>query len=123
MLNVFGPNLGTTEGQQWQRHRKITAACFNERNNELVWSESIQQATGMLRYWSSKSSINSIADDTRTLSLHVMPSAGFGKSYPFRGAEESPTTEDSLTYKESLKLILDSCIPLVSLGPNNLNNS
>jgi cytochrome P450 len=122
MLNVFGPNLGTTEGQQWQRHRKVTATCFNENNNELVWSESIRQATGMLRYWLSKPSINSIGDDTRTLSLHVMSSAGFGKSYPFRGPEESSLiAEDSSSYKESLKLILDNCIPLVALGPNNLN--
>jgi hypothetical protein len=51
MLNVFGPNLGTTEDQQWQRHRKITATCFNEHNNELVWSESIKQATGIIKYW------------------------------------------------------------------------
>ncbi|TVY12897.1 Secologanin synthase [Lachnellula arida] len=121
MLNVFGPNLGTTEGQQWQRHRKITAACFNEHNNELVWSESILQAMGILRSWSSKPSTNSVADDTRTLSLHVMSSAGFGKSYEFRGAEEASTARDSSSYKESLKLILDNCIPLVLLGPNNLN--
>lgn len=79
MLDIFGPNLSTNEGQQWQRHRKITATCFNENNNELVWHESIRQATGMVRYWISKSSFNSVAEDTRTLSLHVMSTAGFGK--------------------------------------------
>jgi len=120
MLNVFGPNLATTEGQQWQRHRKITAACFNEHNNGLVWSESIYQATGMLRHWSVKPTVNSVADDVRTMSLHVLSSAGFGKSYPFRGTEQS-TTQDSSSYQESLKLILDNCIPLVALGPKNLN--
>ncbi|ESZ91696.1 cytochrome P450 [Sclerotinia borealis F-4128] len=40
MLNVFGPNVGTTEGTQWQRHRKITATCFNELNNEIVCQKS-----------------------------------------------------------------------------------
>jgi cytochrome P450 len=121
MLNVFGPNLGTTEGQQWQRHRKITVTCFNESNNELVWQESIRQATGMTRYWSKFSPVNSIAEDTRTLSLHVMSGAGFGKSYAFRGAEEATTVQDSSSYKDSLKTILDNCIPLMALGPNNLN--
>ena len=120
MLNVFGPNLATTEGQQWQRHRKITAACFNEHNNGLVWSESIYQATGMIRHWSVKSTVNSVADDVRTVSLHVLSSAGFGKSYLFRGTEES-ARQYSSSYQESLKLILDNCIPLVALGPNNLN--
>jgi len=95
MLNVFGLNNATTEGQQWQRQRKIIAACFNEHNNEIVWSESIYQATGMRRYWSSKASVKSIADDVRTVSLHIMPSAGFGKAYPFRGAGEISITYDS----------------------------
>ncbi|KAA8569039.1 hypothetical protein EYC84_000712 [Monilinia fructicola] len=121
MLNVFGPNLGTTEGAQWQRHRKITATCFNENNNEIVWSEVIRQATGMRKYWSSKSAINTIGDDTRTLSLHVMSSAGFGKSYPFQGAEEESSTKGSANIRDALKLILDNCIALVALGPNNLD--
>lgn len=83
MLNVFGSNLGTIEGQQWQRYRKITTTCFNENNNELVWHESIRQVTGMVWYWILKLSFNSVVDDTRTLSLHVMLTAGFGKLYPF----------------------------------------
>ncbi|CAD6574401.1 MAG: hypothetical protein ASARMPRED_006689 [Alectoria sarmentosa] len=121
MLNVFGPNLGTTEGQQWQRHRKVTAACFNEQNNVLVWSESVRQATEMLEYWSSKPAISSVADDVRTLSLHVLSSAGFGKSYPFRGSDEDMGDNDSSSYQNSLKLILDNCIPLMALGPQNLS--
>jgi cytochrome P450 len=105
-LNVFGPNLGTTEGQQWQRYRKITVACFNESNNGLVWEERIRQATGMLRYWSSKPSINSVADDA--------------------WASESCTHFEArkrTSYKDSLKMILDNCIPLVAPGPNNLKYS
>ncbi|CAD6445644.1 b9eaa774-2cf2-4e9f-826b-e6514ce54bdb [Sclerotinia trifoliorum] len=121
MLNVFGPNLGTTEGAQWQRHRKITATCFNENNNEIVWAEVIRQATGMRKYWSSKSSINTIGDDVRTLSLHVMSSAGFGKSYPYQGAEEESATQGSANIRDALKLILDNCIALVALGPKNLD--
>ena len=86
--------------------------------------ESILQATGMIHYWSSKSSINSVAADTRTVSLHVMSGAVFGKSYPFRGADEEslPTTENSSSYGEALRIILDRCIPLVVLGRKNLSN-
>lgn len=77
----------------------------------------------MIRYWSSKPSINTVANDTRTVSLHVMSAAAFGKPYPFRGAEEvnSSTREDSTNYGEALKLILDRCIPLVVLGRKNLS--
>ncbi|KAL8832106.1 MAG: hypothetical protein Q9191_000463 [Dirinaria sp. TL-2023a] len=125
MLNIFGPNVGTlqpltlqTDGPQWQRHRKITASSFNEQVNQRVWTESILQSSGLIKYWSSKASINSVATDTRTVSLHVMSGAIFGKSYPFRGAEENPpsTKEDSSSYAEALRIILDRCIPLVVLG-------
>ncbi len=77
----------------------------------------------MIKYWSSKSSINSVAPDTRTVSLHVMSGAIFGKSYVFRGADEntSSTKEDSSSYGEALRIILDRCIPLVVLGRKNLS--
>ncbi|KAI4224912.1 MAG: hypothetical protein L6R36_004312 [Xanthoria steineri] len=124
MLNIFGPNVGTTDGTQWQRHRKITASSFNEQVNGRVWVESIQQSTDLIQYWSPKPSINSVAVDTRTVSLHVMSGAIFGKSYPFRGADQEipASKDDSSSYGEALKIILDRCIPLVVLGRKNLNN-
>lgn len=139
MVNVFGQNLSTvrlsrqsiicgkladcgqTDGQQWQRHRKVTATCFNEQNNELVWSESLTQAQGMLDYWRGKREIKSVADDTRTFSLHVLASAGFGKRYPFQGHLEASAVNAATSYKESLQMILDNCILLMVLGEKFLS--
>jgi hypothetical protein len=140
MVNIFGPNLPTvrfplsdpfirsaltfvlqTDGQQWQKHRRITATCFNEQNNEIVWSESATQAQDMLRYWGFKNSVKSTADDTRTLSLHVLSSAGFGKSYPFQGSNDKSSTNVALGYKESLQTILDNCILLMVLSTKILS--
>ena len=52
-----------------------------------------------------------------------MSGAVFGKSYPFRGVDEgkSSTQEDSSSYGEALRIILDRCIPLVVLGRKNLS--
>ena len=77
----------------------------------------------MINYWSSKSFINSVAEDTRTVSLHAMSGAVFGQSYPFRGAGEVhvSATGDSKSYGEALRIILDRCIPLVVLGRKNLS--
>ena len=105
-----------TDGQQWQRHRKVTATCFNEENNELVWAETIHQAQGMLQYWSTKESIRSLADDTRTLSLHVLSTASFGKSYEFQDQSHSSQTWVAISYKQSLQTILDNCILLFVCG-------
>ncbi|KAI1117004.1 cytochrome P450 [Nemania sp. NC0429] len=125
ILDVFGPNISTAQGIQWQKHRRITASSFNDHNNTIVWSESITVARDMLRYWRSKSSIATAADDLRTLSLHVMSRAGFGKSFKFQGHDErttAATTEPSLDYKESLKMILENCVLIFALGTKFLSN-
>lgn len=46
VLNVYGKNLSTTDDQEWQRHRKMTGVTFTEKNNELVWKQSLIQAKG-----------------------------------------------------------------------------
>lgn len=52
-----------------------------------------------------------------------MSGAIFGKSYPFRGADEDSSfiNEDSSSYGEALRIILDRCISLVVLGRKNLS--
>lgn len=57
VLNVYGKNLSTTDDQEWQRHRKMTAVTFTEKNNELVWMQSLTQAKGKRR----KPSLNVIS--------------------------------------------------------------
>ena len=75
----------------------------------------------MIQYWSSKRSTRSTADDTRTLSLHVVSSAGFGKSYSFRGLRDSSDGSLATSCKESLQIILDNCILLMVLGQKFLS--
>ncbi|KAI1736050.1 cytochrome P450 [Xylaria scruposa] len=122
LLNIFGPNLSTVEGDQWKKQRKITASCFNESTNDVVWTESLSLAVDMLRYWLSKTSVKTTADDVRTLSLHVLSKAGFGKSYPFQGHGTSATTSSpAASYKESLKEVLDNCVLIMALGTKFLS--
>jgi len=70
----------------------------------------------MVRYWSTRKAVRSTADDTRTLSLHVLSSAGFGKSYPFQGHNDKSPSDVATNYKESLQTILDNCVLLFVLG-------
>jgi len=75
----------------------------------------------MLDYWRGKSEIRSVGDDTRTFSLHVLASAGFGKRYPFQGHHEASAVNVATSYKESLQIILDNCILLMVLGETFLS--
>ena len=99
------------------------ASCFNEQYNETVWSESISQASDMLRYWTSRTSVRSTADDLRTLSLGVLSKAGFSKSFKFESNEETSHASPATSYKASLQLILEHCILIIAMGPKFFTNT
>ncbi|KAI0391646.1 putative cytochrome P450 [Xylariaceae sp. FL0594] len=117
VLDVFGPSVGSVEGQRWANQRKLLSSCFNERYNESVWRESISQANDMVRYWLARPSVRTTADEARTLSLDVLCKVGFGKSFSFEGSEEVSHESPSESYKQSLQLILENCILIIAMGP------
>ena len=75
----------------------------------------------MLEYWAKKQKVTTVADDTRTFSLRVLASAGFGKQYPFQG--HLTTISVATSYEESLQMILDNCILLMVCGEKFLSKS
>lgn len=82
-----------------------------------MWTEALALANDMLRYWASKKTIKSSAEDLRTLSLHILSRAGFGKSFKFEGADERDmSTSPSSNYKESLQTILENCVLILAFG-------
>jgi len=133
VLNVYGKNLSTTEGHEWQKHRKVTAATFTEKNNELVWQSSLVQGHQMLAYWLHRAPlpIRSIADDCKTFTLNVLAAALFTKPYPFEGQEEmqkrrskaSDLSNDSHQYRDSFSKILRGIIPIAIFGSETLRTS
>jgi len=111
-LNVFGPNLNSVEGEDWQRHRRLTAPSFNEKTSSLVWDEASRQARDMVASWSRKGSdgTKDTVGDTATLALHVLTSAGFGVAYPFGQGVQSLSPGHAMTYRDSLSLCLQNII-------------
>ena len=111
-LNVFGPNLNTVEGEDWQRHRRLTAPSFNEKTSSLVWDEASRQARDMVESWyrmGSDGTRNTVGD-TATLALHVLTSAGFGISYAFGQGVQTLRPGHTMTYRDSLSLCLQNII-------------
>lgn len=98
----------------------MIATCFNEQNYEVVWSESLSLAADMLQYWTKKRAITSSADDLRTLSLHVLTGAGFGKYFKFEGHDERGEASKSGNYKSALQMILENCVLIMGIGPKAL---
>ncbi|KAF1843633.1 cytochrome P450 [Cucurbitaria berberidis CBS 394.84] len=124
VLNVYGKNLSTTDDEEWQKHRKVTAITFTEKNNELVWQESLSQTRGMLKYWLQHQPVSTTHQDTKVFTLNVLAAAIFNKSYPFEGAAESKehvnTQDASYQYRDSLSKILANIIPIFICGEQGL---
>lgn len=72
----------------------------------------------MLRSWGSKTTpLDSAAQDLRTLSLHVLSRAGFGKSFRFKPHDETKASSSGSTnYSEPLQVILENCVLILALG-------
>ncbi|KAM0310229.1 hypothetical protein ACHAO8_008329 [Botrytis cinerea] len=122
VLAVFGPNISTAVGADWQRQRKITSAPFNDQNNSLVWIEALRQADEILQFWKSlEGPITRTDKDTRTFSLHVLSGAGFGKSYSFEKSIELPKPGRTYNYRDSLAIVLENCLLILVLGPKLLS--
>jgi hypothetical protein len=108
-------------GADWQRQRKITSAPFSDQNNSLVWTESLRQASEVLLFWKTfQEPITRTDVDTRTLSLHVLSGAGFGKSYSSQKSAEPPRKGHGFNYRDSIQLILENCLLILVLGPKLL---
>lgn len=110
-VDIYGKNVVSTEGNHWRHHRKITSPPFTEKNNHMVWAESLHTAESMVTSWVGKEgnktqTVERVADDAMRLSLHVISQAGFGVKLLWPGVEDqddTPTLKSGASSKISNK--------------------
>ena len=75
----------------------------------------------MISAWTSQgqSGVLGIAKDTRTLSLDVLATTGFRKSYKFRASFE-PGIDEARSYRKSLATVMDNALFLMIMPPKLL---
>lgn len=134
-LKIYGNNVVTSEGQLWRHHRKITSPPFSEKNNHLVFAETLGQCQDMVDSWmdgdrENSKTIHTVADDAMRLSLHVISRGGLGVSlkWPTKAKatengqvkdEEGNTSSASvpeghtMSYADALGSLLHSILPLL----------
>ncbi|WPH00163.1 Hypothetical protein R9X50_00298600 [Acrodontium crateriforme] len=126
-LDIFGKNVVTTEGAVWRHHRKITAPSFSERNNRLVWLETLHQASTLMsgimgsEEESRSRAIWDFAESANRLSLHVISRAGFGRRlfWPHENRDKDIPEGHTMSYTDSLHTLLQNII-VVLLTPKTL---
>ncbi|TKA83262.1 hypothetical protein B0A55_00784 [Friedmanniomyces simplex] len=123
-VDIYGKSVVSTEGAMWRHHRKITSPPFTEKNNHLVWQESLHQAQSMVTSMVSpdaqtSSPVWDVAAQAMRLSLHVISKAGFGVRlpWPHEQAETEVPQGHTLSYKDALSILLENII-VVMLTPS-----
>lgn len=73
----------------------------------------------MLDWWTcnDQDGIKTLDRDAKTLSLHVLTSAGLGISYPFLSARNPPGSDFGMNYRDALALILEHLLVLLAIPP------
>lgn len=73
----------------------------------------------MLAWWTEQNSkgINTTDKDVRTLALHVLIGAVFGRSYPFLSIMDPPDPGFTMNYRDALRVVLENFL-LVLLLPS-----
>lgn len=71
VLNFFGDNVVTSEGEMWAAHRKTAQPAFQEKIIVYVWEQASRIMGELLEDWSTKSDIryNHTTDLTKEVRL------------------------------------------------------
>jgi cytochrome P450 len=120
-LGQFGPNVMTTNGPIWARHRRIVSSVIDERISKTVFEESIQQSLGLLDELFAASSTYSSTAETldlfnmlKKLTIHVLMASGMGEQVPWHNRKHDiPEPGYTMSSIESLTSVVAN---LVGLG-------
>ena len=106
MVEIYGPNVLSSEGELYRFHVKVTAPPFRESNNQLVWMATVRQTIFFARAWSGSASVN-FKDDLYSLALNVIAAAGFGKQLDLNGPKAQIPPGHKMSFQESLSDVVD----------------
>ncbi|THU83303.1 cytochrome P450 [Dendrothele bispora CBS 962.96] len=104
VLSFFGRNIVASEGEEWKKYRKISAPAFSDRNNKLVWDESLRIMDDLFaNVWGDQDTIvvDHCVDITLPIALFVIGVAGFGRKISWQSDLIIPPNH-SMTFKDAL---------------------
>jgi hypothetical protein len=124
-VEIYGANVVSSEGVAWRHHRKLTSPAFSEKNNQLVWTETLDRTETMLGSWLGPDgrgkTTHEVDRDTKRLSLEVIGRAGLGqrlewpKSMGEYGMPDRETLPDghTMSFTAAFHYITKNIVPVM----------
>ncbi|KAJ7807793.1 cytochrome P450 [Mycena leptocephala] len=103
----FGRNIIASEGDEWKRYRKVCAPAFSEKNNKLVWDETVKIMADMFNTrWNNADevTIDHCVEITLPIALFVIGAAGFGRKVSWKEDTVVPPGY-TMSFKDALHTV------------------
>jgi len=111
-LSFFGDNIVVSEAEEWKRHRKVAAPAFSDKNNKLVWDETLRIMFDLFdNVWGSQEliSVEHALSLTLPITLYVLSAAAFGQRISWKDDGTVPTNHQ-LSFKDAIVEVSNNCV-------------
>ncbi|KAG8884270.1 hypothetical protein FRB98_002543 [Tulasnella sp. 332] len=101
IMDLYGPNVLSTDGDVWLRHRKISNPAFSETMIQLAWEQTFRVIYDMFDDWDQqgdKVMLNRTEEPMKTLTILILMGAAFGHVEDW-----TPETTHAAGHKMSLR--------------------
>lgn len=76
--DIWGPTIGSVEGEEWKKHRKVVTYGLNPSSLPTVWEEAIHQTATLIERWAADEYVVPVPKYwTSRLALHTIASVFF----------------------------------------------
>lgn len=121
MLNMYGPTVTATEGDESRIYRRIAAPSFNDRTHGSVWTESLGQTLELLKRWEIMDApITQLNEDIARLTLQLLSYVCFDRQMEWAeatGRQDDPPKGHSMSYREAISSMVDNIATLFIVPP------
>lgn len=123
-MNLFGPNLlgvstrrtfqsiltRQSNGDEWQRQRRLIGPTINDRVNKVVWSESGRQAQEMADHYLTSGAVDGTLEGLRSIAFHVLGTVGYGISQSWQEEVIHPKPGHRLSYIDAIHALASNMV-------------
>jgi cytochrome P450 len=110
-LGAAGPNLIASEGEDWQRQRRLIAPMLNEKIMDTVWQESRAQAGDMLSsFLKEGGTTRGTVEGLRRIAFNVLQCIGYGMPHGWGEDDREVPAGHKMAYMEALHELIEGFI-------------
>ncbi|KAL9082687.1 MAG: hypothetical protein Q9165_008819 [Trypethelium subeluteriae] len=107
MLEPFGANVVSVDGDRWRAHLGITLPPFTANNVlDLVWDETQRQVDIMAAVWSRSDAGSRLKHNIYSLTMNIMSHVGFGKQSEWNNGLDAVPHGHTLSLVDSIYAVI-----------------